>query len=100
MGGVGGMDGGGGDGGSEADTFSEMMNSPRYMALMQKTKSSPSVMAALQDVMAERPNVMAALQDVQRNGPGAMAKYASDPEIASILKELQEVMQLSGQQGS
>ena len=34
----------------------------------------------------------AALQDVQANGPGAMGKYKNDPEITSVIKELQEIM--------
>ena len=35
---------------------------------------------------------MAALQDVQANGPGAMSKYANDPEIMSVVKELQSII--------
>ena len=38
----------------------------------------------------QRQQVLAALQDVQKNGPGAMQKYANDPEILAVVKELQE----------
>lgn len=48
------------------------------MALMQKAQQNPKIMAAL--------------QDVQQNGPGAMQKYANDPEVMSVVKELQEIM--------
>ena len=40
----------------------------------------------------QNPKIMAALQDVQANGPGAMSKYANDPEIMSVVKELQSII--------
>ena len=39
-----------------------------------------------------RMEIMTALQDVQANGPSAMQKYANDPEIMSVVKELQEIL--------
>ena len=48
------------------------------MALMQKAQQNPKIMTAL--------------NDVQQNGPQAMQKYANDPEITSVIKELQEIM--------
>ena len=43
-------------------------------------------------VEPQNPKVMKALQDVQTNGPSAMSKYANDPEIMEIIKELQSIM--------
>lgn len=54
------------------------VSNPKAMALMQKAQSNPKIMKAL--------------QDVQTNGPSAMQKYAGDPEIMSVIKELQEIM--------
>ena len=48
-------------------------------------------MAKLQKSMGN-PKIMAAMEDVQKNGPGAMAKYASDPEIMSLLNDLKEIL--------
>ena len=44
------------------------------MQLMQKAQANPKIMAAL--------------QDVQKNGPSAMQKYANDPEVLAVVKEL------------
>ena len=56
------------------DMLQKMMSNPRAMALMQKAQQNPKIMTAL--------------QDVQANGPSAMQKYASDPEIAAVIKEV------------
>jgi len=74
----GGMPGGMGGMGGMGDMLGKMMSNPRAMALMQKAQKNPKIMAAL--------------QDVQANGPGAMSKYSNDPEIMSVVKELQEIM--------
>ena len=50
----------------------------KAMALMQKAQQNPKIMKAI--------------QDVQTNGPGAMAKYANDPEVMEVVKELQSIM--------
>ena len=57
-----------------------MMSNPKAMALMQKAQSNPQAMKALQEVQASGFN------------PQVMQKYANDPELASLLKEFQEVM--------
>ena len=74
----GGMPGGMGGMGGMGDMLSKMMSNPRAMELMQKAQQNPKIMKAL--------------QDVQTNGPGAMAKYANDPEIMEVVKELQSIM--------
>jgi hypothetical protein len=81
-GGMGGMPGGmggmpGGMGGMQ-QMMAKMMSNPRAMALMQKAQTNPKIMKAL--------------QDVQTNGPSAMQKYAGDPEVMAVVKELQEIM--------
>ena len=73
-GGMGGMPGGAG----MAEMMQKMMSNPRAMQLMQKAQQNPRIMSAL--------------QDVQTNGPSAMSKYANDPEIMEVVKELQEIM--------
>ena len=79
MGGMGGMPGGtpGGMGGMQ-QMMTKMMSNPRAIALMQKAQTNPKIMKAL--------------QDVQTNGPSAMQKYAGDPEVMAVVKELQEIM--------
>ena len=67
----------GGMGGMQ-DMLNKVMGNPRAMALFQKAQQNPKIMAAL--------------QDVQANGPGAMSKYANDPEIMSVVKELQSII--------
>ena len=64
--------------GGMGDMMSKMMSNPKAMALMQKAQSNPKIMKAL--------------QDVQANGPSAMQKYANDPEVLSVVKELQEIL--------
>ena len=59
-------------------TLAAAVSNPKAMALMQKAQSNPKIMKAM--------------QDVQANGPGAISKYAADPEIMAVLKELQEIM--------
>ena len=75
MGGMGGMPGGMG---GMQQMMAKMMSNPRAMALMQKAQTNPKIMKAL--------------QDVQTNGPSAMQKYAGDPEVMAVVKELQEIM--------
>jgi len=58
--------------------MSKMMSNPKAMALMQKAQSNPKLMAAL--------------QEVQTNGAAAMSKFANDPEISSVITELQEIL--------
>ena len=67
----------GGMGGMQ-EMMAKMMSNPKAMALMQKAQANPKIMQAL--------------QDVQTNGPSAMSKYANDPEIMEIIKELQSIM--------
>ena len=75
LGGMGGMPGGMG---GMQQMMAKMMSNPRAMALMQKAQTNPKIMKAL--------------QDVQTNGPSAMQKYAGDPEVMAVVKELQEIM--------
>ena len=60
------------------DMLSKIMANPDATALFLKAQQNPKIMAAL--------------QDVQANGPGAMSKYANDPEIMSVVKELQSII--------
>ena len=52
----------------------------------------PHLTPACVVLLQANPKIMAALQDVQANGPGAMSKYANDPEIMSVVKELQSII--------
>ena len=49
---------------------------PMAMALIRKAQTNPKIMKAL--------------QDVQTNGPSAMQKYAGDPEVMAVVRELQQ----------
>jgi STI1 domain len=51
----------------------EMMANPKVRAIMQKAQSNPRIMAKVQECMSN---------------PAAMAKYANDPEVAEIIREL------------
>ena len=73
--GLGGMPGG--IGGMQ-EMMSKLMSNPKAMALMQKAQANPKIMQAL--------------QDVQQNGPSAMQKYAGDPEVMAVVKEIQEIL--------
>lgn len=53
----------------------EMMKNPKIQEIMGKASSNPRVMAALQECMSN---------------PAAMAKYANDPEIMEMVREIQK----------
>ena len=55
----------------------QLMKYPQVTQLMSRAQSNPTVMQALQECMAN---------------PDAIGKYQSDPEIASIVNELQHYM--------
>ena len=57
----------------------------------QQPVPNPIAMALIQKAQTN-PKIMKALQDVQTNGPSAMQKYAGDPEVMAVVKELQEIM--------
>ncbi len=75
MGGAGG--GMPGMGGFDPSMLSSLMSNPKAMAAMQRAQSNPRIMAAFQDVMAN---------------PANLTKYANDPEISSVLNDLQSAM--------
>jgi hypothetical protein len=78
MGGIGDMLGGmGGGGGDMMGQAQKMMQNPKVMELMMKAQSNPKMAKAMQEVMSN---------------PAAFSKYQNDPEIAELLKELQELM--------
>lgn len=76
FGGMGGMGGMGGAGGGPVD-IAKIMNNPRAMAAFQRAQQNPRIMKALQEMASD---------------PSTISRYASDPEISSVLKELQGFM--------
>ena len=58
--------------------------------MMAKVMGNPQAMAAVQKA-AQNPKVAAALADIQTN-PANATKYMSDPELASIVSELQQYL--------
>lgn len=72
----GGGGGGGGVGGFDPSILQKMMSNPRAAAAFQRAQQNPRIMKAVQE-MAQN--------------PAAAAKYMNDPEIGSVLKELQSV---------
>lgn len=70
--------GGGGAGmGDMMGKAQEMMKNPKIREIIGKAQSNPKIMKAVQECMSN---------------PAAMAKYKDDPEIASLLNELQKYM--------
>jgi STI1 domain len=63
----------GGGGPNMMNKVQEMMANPKVRAIMQKAQSNPRIMAKVQECMSN---------------PAAMAKYANDPEVAEIIREL------------
>ena len=55
----------------------------------QQPVPNPIAMALIQKAQTN-PKIMKALQDVQTNGPSAMQKYAGNPEVMAVVKELQQ----------
>ena len=72
--GMGGMGGGGGDAMGKAQ---EMMKNPKVMEIIMKAQKNPRVAKAIQECMGN---------------PSAFAKYKNDPEVADIMRELQQYM--------
>jgi hypothetical protein len=58
-------------------------------SILQKVMSNPRAAAAFQRAQSN-PRIMKAVQEMAKN-PSAINQYMNDPEIASVLKELQSV---------
>jgi hypothetical protein len=55
----------------------QMMSNPKVQAIMAKAQSNPSIMKKVNECMSN---------------PAAIAKYQNDPDVADLIKELQQYM--------
>ena len=78
FGGGGGANPFGGAGGMDAMAKAQqMMSNPKVQAIMAKAQSNPSIMKKVNECMSN---------------PAAFAKYQNDPDVADLIKELQQYM--------